>query len=459
MIVKAALLYGLLLTLGHAAEDPAAYRFSRAIIRQDNSPQALLAVPFDAPIYAASTDGFSDLRLIDQDGVETPYWLQKIADQKTVIQALPSRSETILLEKNGTDGISVTVKLAADAAPADGLSIVTPQHDFEYTLQIQGSVDGQTWQLLDGNAAIYDYSRYMAIAKRDISLPSNTCRYFKIIIANAKQTRADGLQELTRTLYGDEEVQRSEQTELHNEPLHIGRIDFWHNQAQTLPAAERQFVYPMAAFQISQEAGHKTTVIDISAAREPLTGFSLQIQTANFNRQAQVQIALPGGGNPPVQTIGDATLQALHFKDINHEQTLVAFPERRQSHYRIVIDNQDNPPLTISAVNGIGHGYQLLFLPQADQSYRLQYGNAQATTPHYDTAPIQELLRLGYSATVAALGPEIAGPPVTHRLDLSDISQLLDSRWFLGAAISLMVLVLAWSLYRLGKRVGELPGE
>jgi hypothetical protein len=143
----------------------------------------------------------------------------------------------------------------------------------------------------------------------------------------------------------------------------------------------------------------------------------------------------------------------LHFQDINHEQSTVSFPEQRQPHYRIVIHDQDNPPLEIASVSGVGNGYQLLFLPQPGKSYQLHYGSDKAEPPRYDTAPIQELLRRGYQSTAAALGPEAA----LSVEDMLDFSNWLNSKLFLGVAIGLMVLVLAWSLYRVSKRLGELP--
>ncbi|MGZ8906640.1 MAG: DUF3999 family protein [Methylobacter sp.] len=454
MLAKILLLVCLLSAQSHA--EATAYRFSRAVVRQDDGSQALLVVTLDDAVYAASTDGFYDLRLSDQNGVETPYLLQKIADRKTAIRRVASPSETLDLQKTGADSISITASLAKDAVDADGLSIITEQHDFEYTLQIHGSDDNKAWQLLADNAVIYDYSRYMAIDKHDIALPPNRYRYFKIIVEKAGQTRTDELLELTRTLRGNEELQRSETSRLHNEPLHIERITFWHEETVTLPESERQFDYPVSAFKITQDTEHKTSLIDIDTARQPLTGFSLQSKTANFSRPAQVQIPRPYGNESPLQSLADATLKALHFNGINREQTTVTFPEQRQSRYRIVIDNQDNPPLEIDAVIGIGHGYQLLFLPQAGNHYRLQYGVDKAAAPHYDTAAIRELLRLGYAGTAAALGPEV---PAALVADKPDIGLLLDSRLLLGIVITLMVLVLTWSLYRLGKRVGELPKE
>jgi len=457
MTAKIALLscLGLLFTLALAAEAPD-YRYSRPIVRQDGGKQTLLAVPLDSEIYAASQDGFNDLRLLDQDGAETPYLLQKIATRKTVSQRLPSRNETQALQKTGDDGIVITVRLEKDAANADGLTVATTQHNFEYSLQIQGSTDGNDWHVLVENAAIYDYSRFMAVGNRDIALPANSYRYFKLTVAKATQTRAAELLEQTRTMSGGEELQRNEKLELLNEPLHIEHIDFWHNQSETLPETEQQFAYPVAAFKISQDAEHKTSLIDIDSQRQPLTGFKLQINTANFNRDIEVQIPRHRGIETQMQTIGNTVLQALHFQDINRESSGITFPEQRQAHYRIVIRNQDNPPLDIAAVAGVGYGYQLLFLPQPDKIYRLRYGADKAEFPRYDTAPIQELLRRGYQTTAAALGGETAAAPSESKLD---IGKLLNTNLFLGLVIALMVAVLAWCLYRVGRRVLDTPEQ
>jgi len=456
MIAKIALLSGLLLTQAFAA-DSSHYRFTRDIGRQDKGEQTLLAVTLDNPVYAAGATGFRDLRLTDQDGVETPYLLQKITSRKTVIQRLPIRNKPQTLQKTGDEGIVVMVDLDKDTANADGLAVLTAQHDFEYVLQIYGSSDdsdSKNWQLLTDNATIYDYSRYMAVSNHEIDLPSNTYRHFKIIIAQAAQAKIGKLLELTRTIRGDEKPQLSEKLELLNEPLHIDRIEFWHNQTETLQETEQPFDYPVVAFNISQDAEHKTSLIDIDTQNQPLTGFTLKTATANFSRNADVQIPEQYRGKIRMQTIGTGTLEALHFQDINREQTLISFSEQRQPHYRIVIHNQDNPPLEISSVIGTGHGYQLLFLPQPGKNYQLQYGSDKAEPPRYDTAPIQELLRRGYQSTAASLSPETANAPIEDKFDFV---KLMNSKLFLGMTIGLMVVVLGWSLYRVGKRVGDLP--
>ncbi len=452
MIARFAWIFCLLCSQVQATE-PANQRFSRDISFAA-SGQQLLAVPLDSLVYANSAADFRDLRLIDQNGSETPYLLQKIASQQPVTRRQPSRSETVALQKSGDDGIVISVKLAKDAANADGLSVVTSQHDFEYELQIHGSNDGQTWQLLTDKALIFDYSRHMNIGNRDIALPANSYRQFKIFVAKASQTRAAEILALTRTLHGSEELQRQETTNLRTEPLHIERIELWHKHSETLAGDSQTFEYPITGFKISHDAEHKTSVIEVDSHRQPLTGLLLKIDTPNFNRAAQVQIPLLQGIETRMQTIGSGTLDALHFQDINRDQTEINFPEQRQPHYRIVIENQDNPPLHINTVVGTGLGYQLLFLPQAGFSYRLFYGAEHLEKPNYDLASFQELLRRGYQSSSGQLGAETAISPLADHFNWAEF---LNGSWFLGAAIVLMVIVLAWSLYRVGKRLGDMP--
>ncbi|MCK9606840.1 MAG: hypothetical protein M0R33_10395 [Methylomonas sp.] len=443
-----ALLLCLLLPVGYAEE--AGYRISRDIINPDNSQQTLLAVALDTAVYAATNADFSDLRVRDATGVDTPYLLQKIAGRKATVRRVPSRGEKPRLEKQGEDGIVINLDLKPDAANIDGLSVLTTLRDFECLLAVQGSEDGLHWHPLVDNALIYDYSRFMNVTNLDVVLPVNSDRHFKVTIAGAIKTREAELMELTRTLQGETELQRTETTELQHRPLHIERIELWHNQTETVAHAQQIFDYPVTAFTVSQDAEHQTSQIDIQVQNQPLSGFTFKIATPNFNRQAEVFIPQKQGMETRMQSVARATLQSLHFKEINREDTHIRFAELRRQHYRITLYNQDNPPLELENIIGSGPGYQVVFFAQPDQHYQLQYGSSRAALPHYDTAAILTLLSNGYQTVVAGLGPEtvVTAPPNGF-----DVIQLINSNLFLGVVIGLMVLVLGWSLYRVSQRL------
>lgn len=454
MTRKILLSVSLLLAQAVAAED--IYRFSRPIAWQGNGQEELLTVPLDSRIYAATRDGFPDLRLVDQQGTETPFLLEKAAETRTETTRLDCDSELLTLKKKDDKAIEITLRLKEDEPNADGLTVFTPLTNFEHRLQIFGSDDGKNWSLLVKDAEIFDYSRYMPVSNRDIPLPTNTYRHFKVFIEEPIQTREAELLELTRKLDGNKEAERSERIDLQRIPLQIERIGFWRNQTEVLPETEKHFSYPAVGFKITQDKEHKATLIDVEMQREPLTGFTLQTSSRNFNRAAAVQIPVKYGIETRMQEIGSTTFESLHFQDIHRDQTTILFPEQRQQQYRIVVSDNDNPPLQIDAVSGVGNGYNLLFLPQKGNSYSLRYGSETATLPHYETAPIQELLRKGYKSTPAALDAETTAAQVPEELDFA---KLLNSKFFLGAVVTLMVVVLAWSLVRVGKRIEQFPKE
>lgn len=449
MNTKILLAAGLLLAQTVVA-DTETYRFSRPVEWQGGSQQELLSVPLDSRIYAATRDGFPDLRLVDQDGVETPYLLEKAAGTRTVTSRLDCKSQLLSLKKNKGKSIEIILSLDKEAESAEGLTVFTPLTNFEHRLQVFGSADGRNWVLLVKNAEIFDYSSYMPFSNRDIPLPANNYRQFKVLIEQAVQTREAELLELTRTLHGEKEIARSERVDLQRIPLRIERIEFWRNQSDVLPETEKTFDYPVAGFKVTQDIENQTTVIDVDSLREPLTGFTLQTSESNFNRPAIVQIPVAYGIETRMQEIGSAVLESLRFRDLNREQTAITFPEQRHTAYRIVIQNHDNPPLAISKLNGFGNGYNLLFLPLPGKIYSLRYGSEKAKRPSYETGPIRELLRRGYRSNPASLGLESAA---STNPDTLDFANLLNSKFFLSAVIVLMVAVLAWSLVRAGKRI------
>lgn len=124
MIAKILLFAGLFSATAWAS-DLTDYRFSRSVIWQDGDQQSLLGVTLDESIYNAAGDDYRDLRIKDRNGVEIPYFVQKIAGSKTVVSRQTIDSAIESFNKVGEEGIVVTAKLDNGAVNADGLTIVT----------------------------------------------------------------------------------------------------------------------------------------------------------------------------------------------------------------------------------------------------------------------------------------------------------------------------------------------
>ncbi|MBL1265017.1 DUF3999 family protein [Candidatus Methylomicrobium oryzae] len=450
-------LFCVLLLTALAAGAETGYRFSRPVEWKAETGEVLLAVPLDSRIYAAARDGFPDIRIVDQNGTETPYLLEKAAESKTLTsrQNFNGKLKAVNKVKNS---IEVYYDLEKASENADGLTVHTPVKNYEHRIDVFGSDDGTHWTPLVQNATIFDYSAYLQFDQRDIVLPKNTFRQFKVVVQEAAPASATAWSQTIETARGsggkNEHIVVDSQR-LQRIPLKIDRVDFWHEHSEVQPETEKKFDYSQR-FTVKEEPETHTTLIDVTGSREPLTGFRLETTARNFNRPATVRVPYKKGIESGWQDVGSATLESVHFREFSREPLTLPFPEQRRDIYRIVIENADNPPLPIRSVTGIGNGYNLLFLPSPNTRYHLRYGARNAKPPRYETGPIQEVLCRGYARTPAALGPETAAPAEPESLDWVGI---LNSKLFLMLAAVIAVLVLVWSLVRVGRRVEELPRE
>jgi hypothetical protein len=450
-------LFCVLLLNALAAGAETSYRFSRPVEWKAETGEVLLAVPLDSRIYAATGDGFPDIRIVDQNGTETPYQLEKAAESKTLTrrQAFNGKLKAVKKVKNS---IEAYYDLEKASENADGLTVHTPVKNYEHPIDVFGSEDGKHWTPLVQNAAIFDYSAYLPYAQRDIALPQNAFRQFKVVVQEAATvSMADWVQTIgtARGSGGKNEQIVVDSQHLQRIPLKIDRVDFWHEHSEVQPETEKKFDYPQR-FTVTEDPKTHTTLIEVTGSREPLTGFRLETAARNFNRRATVQVPYKKGIESGWQDVGSATLESVHFREFSRETLTLPLPEQRRDAYRIAIENADNPPLTIRSVTGIGNGYNILFLPSPNSRYQLRYGARDAKPPSYETGPIQEVLRRGYARTPASLGPETAAPAEPETLDWVGI---LNSKLFLTLAAVIAALVLGWSLVRVGKRVEQMPRE
>ena len=447
------------------AADAKGFRFVKEINRTKPGDEEIVSVTLDSDIYDATQIGLGDVRVFDNSGTETPYLIEPMVETQRETVRHPEAVKVVSLEERA-DTIEVRLQLAEKAHLIRGLTIDTPLKDFVRKVQILGSTDGQEWAPLVTDGRIYDYSRFIDVRQRDLPLPPNDYRHFKLIIDNVTDEKEFPYKELARTFKGSEETQRVEQTAVERRPLRIDRIAGWYEVEQARSAVPTRTNYPVAPPVVTPNSEMKQTIVTIDTRREPLTSFTLQTPNRNFLRRAAVEVQAPrrspqlGEFREAVEwtSVGGATVFNVQFRTVKRQDLIVPFSEQRQGTYRIVIHNEDNPPLMIDGVQAEGPQYRLIFLAKADANYRVVYGSPQATTPKYDAVSVLAALRESNTAVVATLGPQLANAGYGGQ-PTGGLGALLNNWYFLGAAIGAMGVVLAWGLFRAGKRLEGLPEE
>jgi hypothetical protein len=437
------------------AQSPTGFRFWKMLDRPASQDEEIVGFDLDSDIYAATRAAFPDLRVLDGTGAEAPYHIVSLVKSHEERTHEPFGTQIVSLREDG-GAIVVRLRLPQNSAAADGFSLVTPLTDYERHVRAFGSADGSEWTPL-AEGFIFDYSRYMDVSSRDIAVPENSCREFQLVIEEVVDEKGSPYTELTRTFRAGKEEQRVERTTVQQRAFRIDRIDAWHEVTRRRVEKPETVVYPIAGFEAREDAEKKQTILHVRMRREPLRSFTLETKSRNFYRRAVVQVPVVQGVQTQWQPIGEATVFNFSFRSQHREQLAVVFPEQRQEEYRLVIQNEDNPPLDITGVKAEGSIWRVVFLGQPAEKYRVFYASETAESPKYEAGVLFASLGHDYQPLAAKLGPqreneEFGGEPFALR-------KLLNNWIFLGSVIGLMVIVLGWSLFRAARHLEEPPAD
>ena len=147
----------------------------------------------------------------------------------------------------------------------------------------------------------------------------------------------------------------------------------------------------------------------------------------------------------------------LDFGGYQKNTLNISFPEHRQDEYRIMIRNEDNPPLKITGVKTRGNVYRAVFLAAENETYHLYYGSDQAKPPKYEAMAVLAPLRQGHAVNEVRLGEEISNPTVGK--PGFTVYGLFNNKVFLGVVIVALVAGLGWALFLATQRINTLPKE
>jgi hypothetical protein len=420
--------------------------------------ESIVAVPFDADVYAGTRDGFPDVRVFDAAGHETPFLLEKAAESRSRAVRIPCASHVISLHEEG-DGLDVVLQLDDHAPSAAGLAVHTPLSDYERRVRVFGSRDGREWTPLVDNGIVFDYTRYMDVSNREVQLPKNEYRWFKVAISDISDAKESPFLELTRKSKAGKETERIEKTVLERRPFRIDRIEFWGERTENITEDEKRIAYPVEMTRVEEDAKEKSTVIDIRTHREPLVELTLETSSRNFSRDVKVQTPVKHNNRTRWNEIASGHVSGLEFGGYRERKLQIALPEGRYEEYRIVIRNEDNPPLKITGIKTLGSVYRAMFLAEGGEKRKLFYGNSEIAAPKYDAVSVLEPLRLhGSRVTEGRLGKEtIVGVGVQS--SSSALRDLLGNRVLIVVTISFLVALLALALFRAARRINEIPKE
>lgn len=441
------------------AAEVGTFAFQKDVVRPSAAGEEILGAVLDGDVYEATEKGMADFRIFDAQAKEVPYRLDRVTEDRTQTTRKTRPAKMLLLSEDKEHNRIELVVDQEENWPVAGLTFGTPLRDYERRVSVLGSDDRAEWKPLVSDAVLFDYSRYADLRNDDVALPENRYRYFKVLIEEVTERQQSPYTELTRQYRGGQEPwQRTERSMTRRRPLRIDRIACYENVVTTLAQQAKQTAYPVEfdpSKDITEDPKTKQTILEVRSRREPLTRFTLAAADKNFSRAVSVRVPVERGVATDWVEIGRGTISMIRFHGFQRDSLAVDFPEQRSPRYRIVIDNRDNPPLAIENVSAEGNAYQAVFFALPDGVYRAYYGAESIAAPDYDVSPLAATLAEGYRPLAATLGPQVANPALGST-PAPWLRKALHSRWLLGGAIGLMVVVLTLILFRAGRRIEDL---
>jgi hypothetical protein len=430
-----------------AAFDPTEWRFHSRVEVPYFPAEEIVAIELNADVYEYMRPDGADLRILDEMGREIPYLLQRLVRGRRRSVREPCPARLLNLEEKDNQ-LEITYELAAQAGVPDGLAIVTPLRDFERFVTVLGSTDGAAWRTLTHEAPIFDFSRFMDVARFDVPVPAGDCRHFRILIRDVTDAARSPWAQLTRELASDGSGRTVEALAVENRPLRIDRLEFWRNATREDAHADETSEYPVQSVAVLREG--KLTHVDVTVRREPLTAFTLLTPSRNFSRRVTVSVREQEGLQTRWRQVGAGQWLKIDFRALQREELTVRFPEQRAEVYRLTVDDGDSPPLEVRGVRAEGNVYRATFLAFPGRTYDLYYGGADARAPAYDQVTVLNPLQDAYRAQPVLLGRRLLNERFAQRPAAAD---WFRRPWVLVAAAAVAVLVLGWGLYQASRRL------
>jgi hypothetical protein len=441
-----------------AALNPDHFKFDRTLEGAAPLRTEAAAVTLDSELHRTASDGYTDVRVIDDRGVEISRAVEKVLINETRIVHRPVGSRATSVRELPGNRIEAEFVLARPEYRADGFDVVTPLRDFARAVSVSGSRGGAVWQPLVQNADICDYSRYLDVRRTEVVLPPGSGPNFRIEIGNASEDRIQPLVKLVTQKGGQDSGAEIRTQELLRTPFRMDGIAFWRNDSAVENQREALREWDLPAPVVVENTREKTTEITVDTARLPLNRLMLVSTSRNFSRLARVQIQTVENGVSQWRPLAEARVRDVDLPGFVRSDVEINFPEQRARQLRVTVLNGDNPPLSGVRLRGFGPVYRVLLLVEPGRAYRMLYGGENLQAPVYDLEAVLTPVRQGLQPTARTLGPSRENP--AYRPARVGFGAWLNKPGFLTGAIILAALVLLIVLARSLKRVGgSLDGD
>lgn len=419
--------------------EPSNFYYS-ASLNEEIKKGGLYRIILPAGILEQCKRSCRDIRIFDKEDREIPFVIldNRIPPKKTTRYPL----EVISYDDQATR-TKIVLKRSKPIDPVTRLEMDSLDRDFNKAVTVSGSTDMKNWKTL-GHETIYDFSSWVNLRKMYLTLGKNTYPYFQLVIDEGKETK--NFQNI-RLKYDGMDFSASTYTK---KKLQITRFVVFDDTGSLQKVVHDEWKLLPS---VSTNQAKRVTEIAFNSVL-PFSTLEFVIDNPYYYRP----LKLYGKDTGRKQDFALIKQDSLYsFPISNQTETKkhidISMPQEYQS-YKVVIENEANPPLKIESITLRWAQKQLFFIGLDDhQEYRLFWGSPTVEEASYDIAKLirpdnwfnQPALSIQVSSTVQNMG---------YKPFKGKDGKTLVEKNVLVIVIILVVIVIAFFLFQLWKKTG-----
>lgn len=402
-IISALLLFMVCFTNSEAQQ----FRYEAKVDAVDAT--AFYKIWLSPQINSESQPGFGDLRLLDNDGKETPYLIS--------IEAATSANTNfinypITNQKSFTDSITLITFRNSEKSKIDNISMLIKNADVQKQIKLTGSDDLKNWFVVKEYTAINSINNSIDVAQlKLINFPLSNYEYYQIEIDDSN-----------------------------SKPINILNIGYYHN---SFTAGSYAVLQPDAV-KYADSLISKTTWVRITFNRPVAIDAMNATITAPqyFLRNADLYQVSKDKAGKEIHTF----LNTIELK--SGTENKFTFAAIRAQELLLCIHNDDNPSLQFSAIQFYQLNRYALAYIEKSKSYALRFGNDSLAPPAYDL----KFFRNNIPDTLSIIKTQ----PITNLQQLNSPSiekpyTFFTDKKFIWVAIAFIILLLGTVTFKMLK--------
>ncbi|WP_299261200.1 DUF3999 family protein [uncultured Aquimarina sp.] len=352
-------------------------------------------------LFKNVSSDLSDIRIYgitkERDTVEAPYILKQNQEKRSSKQV----NFEIINRATTGKGSFITFKISSDQA-INQIKLFFKENNFDRLVNLEGSQNLKEWySIVDSYRILSIKNELTAYTFTNLKLPDSKYQYYRLFI---KGTKAPALKNAQITL---------QETTKGDYKMHA-----------------------IKSMRTQEDKQNRSTVIDIDLQTAVPVSY-IKIEGANnfdYYRSVRIEylrdsIQTEKGWRYTYQNLSSGILNSIEENEFRSSSTIT-------NKLRVIIDNQDNEPLTIGAIQIKGYTHELITRFTTPAAYYLVYGNARIGKPSYDLQYMSNIVpeKLKTIVLGAEEGIEKKGKKV--------VSPLFENKIWLWAVMGVIIALL-----------------